>query len=333
MKLLAFLLRIQLKGVFAMRQDIHERQMELTMKRTERNRVKRRLDGAEQQLKEASVLRDQLQQQLTKEQLDVVKLGKFSFLNKISEWTGKWDEKMQKEIEEAADAELKYNEAEKTVIDLEAEVERLREEMKSLSFTFVDEDWTDFLKEKETWIRQNDSVANQTLQKIADDRVRLHSMMREIDEAREAGDKATRALDAALDKLGSAEGMSMWDTFLGGGMLVSALKYSEINSSDDLVHRAQRALRHFETELMDVQNVASESFTVNKNDIFTFTDVFFDNIFSDWMVHSRITDAKSKLNTVLQDVRRVQDQLARKRAESEEELRRLDQQQQDIIVS
>ena len=81
---------------------------------------------------------------------------------------------------------------------------------------------------------QNDSVANSTLQKIADERVTLRSMLREIDEARDAGNKASRALDAALDKLGSAEGMSIWDTFLGGGLLVSALKYSEINSSDDL---------------------------------------------------------------------------------------------------
>ena len=79
--------------------------------------------------------------------------------------------------------------------------------------------------------------------------------------------------------------MSVWDTFLGGWLIVSALKYSEINSSDDHVHRAQRALRHFEAELMDVQNIASESFTVNQNDIVAFTDIFFDNIFSDWMVH------------------------------------------------
>ncbi len=310
---------------------MQERQMELTLIRTERNRVKRRLEGAQEQLKEANALRDKLHKQLTKEQQDVVRLGKFSFMNKIKEWTGKWDEQMEKEIAEAAEAELRYNESEKTVMDLKAEAGRLHEEMKNPDFTYIDEDWVDFLKEKETWIRQNDSSAYATLQKIADDRVRIRSMMREIDEARDAGDKASRALGGALDKLGSAEGMSMWDTFLGGGLIVSAIKYSEINSSDDLVHRAQRALRHFETELMDVQNVATESFTVNKNDIFTFTDVFFDNIFSDWMVHSRITDAKSKLNVVLQDVRRVQDQLARKRDEVEHELMRLDVQEKVII--
>ena len=33
---------------------------------------------------------------------------------------------MEKEIAEAAEAELKYNEAEKNLIDLEAEVTRLR---------------------------------------------------------------------------------------------------------------------------------------------------------------------------------------------------------------
>ncbi|MFJ7935330.1 hypothetical protein [Sporosarcina sp. NPDC096371] len=314
-----------------MRQDIYERQMDLTMKRTEYNRIKRRLDGAEAQLKEAIVLRDELHQQLTKEQQDVVKLGKFSFMNKVKEWTGKWDEQMGKEIAEAAEAELKFNDAEKTVKDMEAEAERLREEMTNPDFAYIEADWSDFLQEKAAWIRRNDSVANATLQKIADDQVRLRSIMREINEASDAGNKAIYALDAALDKLGSAEGLSMWDTFLGGGLIVSAMKYSEINSSDDHVHRAQRALRQFETELMDVQNVAAESFTVNKNDIYTFTDVFFDNIFSDWMVHSRITDAKSKLNVVLQDVRRVQDQLTRKHAEMAHALERLDVQEKEII--
>ncbi|WP_338654274.1 hypothetical protein V6B14_21480 [Sporosarcina psychrophila] len=314
-----------------MRQEIQERQIELTMIRTERNRVKRRLEGAEVKLKDAIIQRDNLHEKLTKEQQDVVKLGKFSFMNKISEWTGKWDEKMEKEISEAADAELHYNEAEKVVTDLEAEAVRLREEIKNPDFDYIEEEWADFLKEKETWIRFNDTIANGTLQKIADDRVRLRSMLREIDEACDAGNKANRALDAALEKLGAAEGLSVWDTFLGGGLLVSALKYSEINSSDDLVHRAQRALRHFETELMDVQNAATESFTVNKSDIFTFTDLFFDNIFSDWMIHSRITDAKSKLNDVLQDVRKVQDRLARKRDELLHELERLDVQEREII--
>lgn len=314
-----------------MQKDIYKKQQDLMIKTNERNRVKRRLDGAERQLQEARATRDHLHKQLTREQQDVVKLGRFSFMNKINEWTGKWDEKMEKEIAEVAEAELRYNDAEKNVVDLEAEVGRLQSAMQNPDFMYIDEDWADFLKEKIAWIRRNDSFVNATLNKIADERVAIRSMLREISEAEEAGANAGRALDLALDKLDSAESMSLWDTFLGGGMIVSALKYSEIDSSDDYVHRAQRALSHFKTELMDVQNVASESFTVNNNDIFTFTDIFFDNIFSDWMVHSRITEAKAKLNDVLGDVRRVLDQLARKRDEMNHELERLDEQEREII--
>lgn len=314
-----------------MQSKLQQRQIDLTMRRTERNRIQRRLDVVESQLKEAKLVRDQLHTQLTKEQKDVVKLGKFSFMNKINEWTGKWDERMEKEIAEAAEAEILYNEAEKNVKDLEAEVGRLRDEISNPDYRYIDEEWADFLKEKETWIRQNDSVVHGTLLKIADERVTLRSMLREIDEARDAGNKASRSLEKALDKLGSAEGMSIWDTFLGGGMIVSAMKYSEIDSSDDYVHRAQRALRHFETELMDVENVATTSFTINKNDIYTFTDIFFDNIFSDWTVHSRISEAKNKLNTVLQEVRRVLDQLSRKYDEVDGQLSRLVVEERAII--
>ncbi|ARF17374.1 hypothetical protein [Sporosarcina ureae] len=316
-----------------MRQDIQERQNRLQEKRVNQRRLKKRLEQTSEKLLTMKQKRDQLHRQLTKEQQDVVKLGKFSFANKISEWTGRWDEKMKKEIEEAAEAELKYNETEKHVLDLTAEVEDLRMELEKPDFVHIADDWEDFLKEKESWIRLNDSVANQTLQKISDDRVRVYSMLREIGEAFEAGEKAERALVRAMKKLDSAEGISVWDTFLGGGIFVSALKYSEINSSDDHIHEAQRALRHYETELMDVQDAATDSFQVNKNDVFTFTDVFFDNIFSDWMIHTRITDGKKKLHAIMQDVRRIQDRLARKRAALDEEIRRLDQQQDDMILS
>ena len=321
------------KGVINMRQDIQKRQNSLQEKRVNQRRLMKRLEQTSEKLLTMKQKRDQLHRQLTKEQQDVVKLGKFSFANKISEWTGRWDEKVKKEMEEAAEVELQYNEAEKNVLDLTAEVDGLRNELEKPDYMHIAEDWEYFLKEKESWIRLNDTVANQTLQKISDDRVRVYSMLREIGEAFEAGEKAEYALAGAMKKLDSAEGISMWDTFLGGGMFVSALKYSEINSSDDHVHQAQRALRHYETELMDVQDAATDSFQVNKNDIFTFTDVFFDNIFSDWMVHTRITEGKKKLHAVMQDVRRIQDRLARKRAALEEEIRRLDQQQDDIIMS
>lgn len=316
-----------------MKETMQERQMALTLLKNESNRINRRLTDAEQRLQSATSERNRLEQKLTKEQQDVMKLGKFSFINKLKELTGSWDQKMEKEIAEAAAAEVSFNEAQKHVDDLTEEVALLKEASLNPDYVHLQEDWDEFLQEKELWIRQNDSASQATLQKIADDRVRVRAMIREVKEAREAGEKAVRALDRAIDKLNNAEGLSMWDTFLGGGLLVSALKYSEVNSSDDLVHQAQRALRHYETELSDVQEAATASFQVNKNDIFTFTDLFFDNIFSDFAVHSRITEGKSKLNEVLQDVRHIQAQLNRKLEEAEGELDSLDAEEKSILLS
>lgn len=316
-----------------MKETMQERQMALTLLKNESNRIRRRQSEAEKRLQKAITERDRLEQQLTKEQQDVMRLGKFSFLNKLKELTGSWDQQMEKEIAEAATAEVAFNESQKHVDDLTEEVDLLKQASLNPDYVHIQEDWDEFLQEKELWIRQNDSATHATLRKIADDRVHIRSMIREVKEAQEAGAKAIRALDRAIDKLNNAEGLSMWDTFLGGGLLVSALKYSEVNGSDDLVHRAQRALRHYETELSDVQEAATASFQVNKNDIFTFTDLFFDNIFSDFAVHSRITEGKSKLNAVLQDVRHTQAQLKRKLEEAQAELDSLDAEEKRILIS
>ena len=316
-----------------MKEIMQERQMALTLLKNELKRINRRLEDARQRLHHAKKEKERLENQLTKEQQDVMKLGKFSFLNKLKELTGTLDEQMKKEIEDVGVLEVAFNESQKHVNDLTEEVAMLTEASRRPDFVYLQEEWEEFLQEKELWIRQNDSTSQATLQKIADDRVRVRSMIREVTEAREAGEKAIRALDRAIDKLNNAEGLSMWDTFLGGGLLVSALKYSEVNSSDDHVHQAQRALRHYETELMDIQEAATASFQVNKNDIFTFTDLFFDNIFSDFAVHSRITEGKSKLNGVLQDVRHIQAQLNRKLEIAEAELDSLAEEENRILLA
>ena len=185
-----------------MRQDIQIRQNSLQEKRVNQRRLTKRLEQTSEKLLTMKQKRDQLHRQLTKEQQDVVKLGKFSFANKISEWTGRWDEKVKKEMEEAAEVELQYNEAEKNVLDLTAEVEYLRNELEKPDYMHIAEDWEYFLKEKESWIRLNDSVANQTLQKISDDRVRVYSMLREIGEAFEAGEKAGLRVGRCNEEVG-----------------------------------------------------------------------------------------------------------------------------------
>ncbi|MBW9235483.1 hypothetical protein JQK62_25475, partial [Leptospira santarosai] len=81
----------------------------------------------------------------------------------------------------------------------------------------------------------------------------VQTMLREIEEAREAGNKANVLLSNAISQLQSARNYSTWDTFLGGGMIVTAMKHSAIDESEDTIHKAQMALHRFRTEVKDVQ--------------------------------------------------------------------------------
>lgn len=316
-----------------MREEIYDRQTELRMRMTERDRMKKRYGAKEAERGEARRNHDRLKARLTKEQQDVLKLGQFSFANKFRQLTGKMDEIMEKELNEAAEAELKLNEAEKVLMDLEEETAALKAELDRPEYEFLDDDWEAFLQEKELWMRNNDDAAVRKLQQVADERAMLQSLRREIEEAIHAGQDAGRVLQSAMSQLGNAEGMSMWDTFLGGGMIVTAMKYSSINSSDDKIHRAQRALRRFQSELADVEEFDQHRLTINKGDFLNFTDFFFDNMFTDWMVHSRITEAKGELDRVLADVERVLRELRDRLTRTDEEIARLAAREREIILS
>ncbi|MFJ7971497.1 hypothetical protein [Psychrobacillus sp. NPDC096389] len=76
--------------------------------------------------------------ELTKEQKDVIELDKFSLTNLVSQWKGTIDEKRKKEIAEAAEAELKYNEAVKTLRDIEKDIEVVKLEIANGDYSSID---------------------------------------------------------------------------------------------------------------------------------------------------------------------------------------------------
>lgn len=60
---------------------------------------------------------------------------------------------------------------------------------------------------------------------------------------------------------------------------------------------------------MDVENVAE--FHIEMGDFLSFADYFFDGIIADWMVQSRISDAKRQVDNAIHKVNYVLGQLKR----------------------
>ena len=124
------------------------------------------------------------------------------------------------------------------------------------------------------------------------------SSPREIREAIEAGEQALSSLRTAKEKLDSAR---MWGVadLLGGGMITSLVKHSNIHSANEWMDAANRDLRHFARELQDVSD---GGFYVKTGDLLTFLDLFCDNFFSDFLMQNRINEARARIDQVISRV-------------------------------
>ncbi len=125
----------------------------------------------------------------------------------------------------------------------------------------------------------------------------------EIREAIDAGERALVSLRAARENLNSAKNWGYLDMF-GGNFLTGMLKYSKLNDATNCLERAKNDLLRFQKELKDVNlplNIRMEI-----GGFLSFADFFFDGIVADYLVQSKIADAKEQVEDA---VRMVEDVL------------------------
>ena len=127
-------------------------------------------------------------------------------------------------------------------------------------------------------------------------------------EARLAGQEALDCLNRAADSLKSAGNWGILD-MLGGGLISTFVKHSKMNDAEALVQQARSALKRFQKELMDVENVAE--FHIETGDFLSFADYFFDGIIADWLMQSRINEARAQVENARQKVIYIMGQLNR----------------------
>ena len=125
---------------------------------------------------------------------------------------------------------------------------------------------------------------------------------REVNEAIQAGNQALRSLRQAKECLNSAGNWGIVD-LMGGGLISTFVKHSKMKNADELIQQARSDLRCFRKELMDVDTVAD--FRIETGDFLSFADYFFDGLIADWLVQSRINDAKRQVDNAIQRVEEI----------------------------
>lgn len=133
-------------------------------------------------------------------------------------------------------------------------------------------------------------------------------MRQEINEAIAAGERALDSLERAQEKLNSARSWGIFD-MLGGGFITDMIKHSRMEDASRYMEEAKHDLKIFQRELRDVQ-VPTE-FRMEVGGFLTFADFFFDGILADYMVQTKIAEAREQVADAISRVRHLLDELKR----------------------
>ncbi|MDD2471830.1 MAG: hypothetical protein PHT28_02790, partial [Dehalococcoidales bacterium] len=127
-------------------------------------------------------------------------------------------------------------------------------------------------------------------------------------EARKAGQRALISLREAQRVLGSAGNWGLAD-MLGGGFFIGMMKHSRLNEANRKMEQARYELQNFQRELRDVSDPGN--FRVEISDFLVFADFFFDGLIADWMVQSKIGEAKEQVREAIEKIERILEDLNR----------------------
>lgn len=306
-----------------------DRELERARQKMERSR---KLDIILQDLKEQSGRRRRAEEEaravLEKEQGDVEELERMSLVSFLARIQGDLESRKEEERREAAMAKARYDAAKWDLEDLDRrfrEAVREKERLQGL-----EEQYQALLDEKEEILRSQGSVQSQRLGQLAQEQERTAGELREVQEAIQAGLAAQRALGEMISDLSGAENWGVWD-MVGGGIMSTFAKHGCLDDAQDAAYEARRALSRFRTELADVSS--DQVPDVELGDFAAFADYFFDGLFVDLFVQSRIREARDQVEAVTQRVERLIALLRDERESLEEKQGQLDWERERLLTA
>lgn len=133
---------------------------------------------------------------------------------------------------------------------------------------------------------------------------------REIDEAIRAGNETLRYLQEAKDALRSASHFGIAD-FLGFDMIGGIGKHMKAQSAQRSIEKARAQVSRFQKELRDVDSSLTRDIDIGG--FLSFADFFFDGFIADWLVQSKINQARRQVDDGIKRVEDIIDALRKRR--------------------
>ncbi len=278
---------------------------EVTTKLDRLKKVDHRLEDLNRELTDLEGKIAYLVKQVDKESADIETLNKTGVKSLFYKVLGSKEEQLEKERQEYLEANLRYDEARKSLELLVYERNVLEEKIRALPAT--QRRHRELLKLREQEIIASNPQLAAKINSIDAQITERRKMIFEVEEALAVGRGAIHLLEQVLVKLNEAVNWGQWDMAgRRGRMTTGHMKHRQIDMAKDLAYKAKISLTQYEKELRDIYGPENFGLTVTIPTFSSFTDIFFDNLITDWIVQQKIQNTRSGVISVKDKTLRLQ---------------------------
>ena len=270
------------------------------------------------------------QERYAGEAKDVDRLQHLSLTRVLASLHGSKDDALAREQAEAQAARYRVAEAESRLSAVRDELADADDRRRQLAT--APDAYASALAEKERHLTASSDPRRATLLELADERGRLTAEISEMNDAQQMADAANQALAQVQDRLGSASSWSTYDTYFGGGMIGNAVKHQRMDEAAQAAAEADQRLATLRTELADIGSLAPTAPGLVVSAGLRFTDIFFNNIFTDLAVGHQIRQAQDNVYRSAQMVSEVRTRLTERIRQARERLAAITSQREQLLT-
>lgn len=293
--------------------------------------LENRLEKLNNRIREAQAEVDALLRKYEKESMDVERIQKESLSATILKLLGRYEGRVEKEMQEMVHAKTQYDAATIRLRELESEAADLRARIEELirdKRAYQEE-----MDRREACIKKSlTSEAAQSYLKLCEKAGRLSRELTETEEALRAARRACNTARSVLEYLDDAEGWATYDVWAGKGLLSHMAKYEKLDMAQEEFEKLITRIDELRQELDDIDlDISLPQITIDSaTRIF---DYWFDNIFTDLKVREKIRDYRDEVQELLGRIQKVIGKLETVKEDLNEAISLIGEQQESILLS
>lgn len=233
-----------------------------------------------------------------KEKKDVDKLTSLSFQNLFSSIVGNKGEKLSKEEAELFEAKRILDNFKEQKEEIESEMENIDQTIDKLGES--KEILPKLLEEKRLLILELNPSLEAEIKSIEQEIDLKNVFKQELSDVYKECNKALSAITNSLNHVKDAIGWGTIDMFFNGGILTHMKKHEEIKSAKQSLNFVNSSLKRLNSELKDIGRHKTQIINISTSDLTL--DFWFDNIFTDWSIQSKLKATESDLENAKRQI-------------------------------